>query len=256
MPSVTFLGTGPGTALPGKGQASILLQTSGARVLLDAGEPCSSRLLTLGFPLPELDGIWITHAHTDHVGGLPMLLQASSAHGRNESLSLGLPGHLIDPLSNWLQAIMLPEEMMAFPFDVFAWEVGQTRTMSDLSVTPWYTTHLDRIRERTGRADLESFYFVINAAGKRVIYSGDIGSPADLTPALQDPVDVLICEMAHTSTKEIIAALAPARIGMLCLTHLGADEDNSRGEIQEELADKLPLVDTIYLPDDGERFEF
>ncbi len=256
MPSVTFLGTGPGTALPGKGQASILLQTPGGRVLLDAGEPCCSRLLTLGFPLPELDGIWITHAHTDHVGGLPMLLQASSAHGRKESLSLGLPAHLIDPLANWLQAILLPEEMIAFPFDVFSWEIGKTRTQADLSVTPWLTTHLDGIRERMGRKDIESFYFVINAAGQRVIYSGDIGASADLTPALQEPIDVLICEMAHITLKELITTLAPARIGMLCLTHLGEKADDSRGEIREELADKLPLVDAIYLPDDGERFEF
>lgn len=253
---MTFLGTGPGTAQAGKGQASILLQTPGARVLLDAGEPCSGRLLMMGFALPDLDAVWVTHAHTDHVGGLPMLLQASSAHGRKETLELGLPAHLIDPLESWLRAVLLPAEMVAFPYRVFSWQVGRTKTLSDLSVTPWPTTHLDAIREQTGRKDIESFYFVLHAAGRRVIYSGDIGSAADLTPALQEDIDVLICEMAHITLQDLIKVLAPAKIGMLCLTHLGAGLDDSRGEIKEELAEKLPLTDSIYLPDDGERFEF
>jgi len=254
MPSVTFLGTGPGTALPGRGQSSILLMTPGANILLDAGEPCSGRLLTLGFPLPDLDAVWITHAHPDHVGGLPMLLQASSAHQRKESLSLGLPAHLVDPLSAWLQAILLPAEIVAFPLDVFSWRVGETKTMGDVSMTPWLTTHLDEARE--GAPELESFLFVIHAAGQRVVYSGDIGSASDLVPALQEPVDVLICELAHISVKDLIKVLAPVRIGMLCLTHVGAAFEESRGEVQEELGEKLPLTDAIYLPDDGERFEF
>lgn len=256
MPSVTFLGTGPGTGLPGKGQSSILLMTPGANVLLDAGEPCTGRLLTQGFPLPDLDSVWVTHAHPDHIGGLPMLLQASSAHGRKETLSLGLPGHLVDPLAGWLNAILLPPEIVAFPLDVFSWRVGETKTLVDLSVTPWLTTHLDEARRQTGRTDLESFFFDIRAAGRRVIYSGDIGAASDLALALQEPVDVLICELAHIKLKELVALLAPVRIGMLCLTHVGASFDDSRGEIQEELGEKLPLTDAIYLPEDGERFEF
>jgi ribonuclease BN (tRNA processing enzyme) len=256
MPSVTFLGTGPGSALPGRGQASILLQTSGGQVLLDAGEPCGTALLTLGYAMADLDAVWITHAHPDHVGGLPMLLQASSNHGRKDTLSLGLPAHLVEPLSNWLNAILLPSEIVGFPLDFFSWTAGQTQTLGDLSITPWPTTHLDGARQQMGRTDIESFLFDIHAAGQRVIYSGDIGSADDLAVAVQTPVDVLICELAHVTLKDLIAVLAPARIGMLCLTHLGADMDDSRGEIKETLADKLQLTDAIYLPDDGERFEF
>ena len=37
MPSVTFLGTGPGNVAAGRFQSSILLELGGKRVLLDAG---------------------------------------------------------------------------------------------------------------------------------------------------------------------------------------------------------------------------
>ena len=93
MPSVTFLGTGPGNVAAGRFQSSILLEVGGSRVLLDAGEPCSSQLLDLGSVLPNLDAIWITHAHADHIGGLPLLIQASWLHGRKQPLPLGVPSH-------------------------------------------------------------------------------------------------------------------------------------------------------------------
>src|SRR5262245_28556911 len=104
MPSVTFLGTGPGDVAAGRFQSSILFETDTSRILLDAGEPCCPQLLELGFSLPELDAVWITHAHADHVSGLPLLLQASWLHGRKRPLPVGVPHHLSGPLRAWLDA--------------------------------------------------------------------------------------------------------------------------------------------------------
>jgi ribonuclease BN (tRNA processing enzyme) len=255
MASVTFLGTGPGNVMPGRFQSSILLELGGGRILLDAGEPCSGQLLELGVPLASLDAVWITHAHSDHVGGLPLLLQASWLHGRTEPLPLGLPAHLVEPLRMWLRAVFLPT--LPYPLETFAWQAGEGVQFGELTVTPHRTTHLDRIREALADPSIECFLFDIRHPKARVIYSGDLGSPADLAPVLGEPADVLICELAHFTIDELIKALAGAKIGTLFLTHISSSlEEEARGEIKIRCERELPGVDEVYLPDDGERVEF
>lgn len=254
MASVTFLGTGPGNVMPGRFQSSILLDLGGL-ILLDAGEPCSGQLLEMGVPLEDLDAVWITHAHSDHVGGLPLLLQASWLHGRTQALPLGLPAHLIDPLRSWLRAVFL----LSLPYELepFAWRVGEAVQYGEVNVTPHYTTHLDRIRDTLADPSIECFLFDIRHPEARVVYSGDLGSASDLAPVLSDPVDLLICELAHFTVDELIAALAGAKIGTLCLTHVSSSlEEEARGKIKVRCERELAGVGEVYLPDDGERLEF
>jgi ribonuclease Z len=255
MPSVTFLGTGPGDVAAGRFQSSILLEVDGKRILLDAGEPCSSQLLEIGFAIRDLDAVWITHAHSDHIGGLPLLIQASWLHGRQRALPLGVPRHLSAPLRAWLDTILLSPKVIRFPVEIFPWQAETALALEDITVTPHPTTHLNGFREMTGNLDIESFLFEIIAAGKRFVYSGDLGSPADLRGVLEKPVDLLICELAHFSPDELISTLRDASIGTLCLTHISTDLDERRGEIQMLFEGELSGTDTVYLPDDGESID-
>jgi ribonuclease BN (tRNA processing enzyme) len=254
MSSVTFLGTGPGNVVAGRFQSSILLEVGGKRVLLDAGEPCSAQLLDLGFRLPELDAIWITHAHADHIGGLPLLIQASWLHGRSQPLPLGVPQHLAAPLHAWLDTILLSSEVTHYPLEIFSWQSGKAFLMDTVEVSPFPTTHLEGFRKLTGNEQVESFLFEIRAAQKRMVYSGDLGAPSDLNDVLKAPLDLLICELSHFTPEELSCALRGARIGTLCLTHLSSDFDERRGEIQM-LMEREPGIDSVYLPEDGERID-
>ena len=101
--------------------------------------------------LPELDAVWITHAHADHIGGLPLLIQASWLHGRSEPLPLGVPRHLSAPLRVWLDTILLSSEVTRYPLEIFSWQSGQALAMDDLAVRPFPTTHLDGFRKMTGK---------------------------------------------------------------------------------------------------------
>ena len=255
MSSVTFLGTGPGTVAAGRFQSSILLEVGGKRVLLDAGEPCSTQLLDLGFRLPDLDAIWITHAHADHIGGLPLLIQASWLHGRSQALPLGVPEHLAGPLRAWLDTILLSSEVTRYPLEIFSWESGKALVMDTLRVTPFPTTHLDGFRKLTGNDQVKSFLFEITAGDRRFVYSGDLGAPSDLHEVLKEPLELLICELSHFTPEELAGELRGARIGTLCLTHVSTEFDERRGEIQM-LLEREPGIDSVYLPVDGERMDF
>jgi len=255
MPSVTFLGTGPGTVASSRGQSSILLQTGVSSVLLDAGEPCSRSLLDLGFSLADLDAVLITHGHADHIGGLPLLLQAIASHGGADALRLGLPAHLQAPLEAWLRLIFLPLDGFKFSVTSFPWQAGVAVTVGDVVTVPRPNTHLDTWK-KSGRPEVESFLFDVTCEGKRLVYSGDLGAPADLLPVINAPIDLLVCELAHFSAEELAAVLKPAQIGALCLTHLSREAGERRAELDLFFARELPDVADVYLPDDGERIEF
>jgi ribonuclease BN (tRNA processing enzyme) len=255
MPSVTFLGTGPGSGVPGRFLSCVLLEVDGLRVLLDAGEPCASQLLELGLPLADLDAVWITHAHADHIGGLPMLLQASWLHGRRRSLPVGVPRHLLEPLRAWLDAILLPDEVLGFAVDIFSWQAQSAIALDALTVWPHPTTHLEHTREKTGNFAIESFLFEILTAGKRFIYSGDLGSAEDLSGILSKPLDLLICELAHFAPEDLVAVLRGANIGTLCLTHVATGLDERRADLKLLFERELSGTDAVYFPDDGENID-
>jgi ribonuclease BN (tRNA processing enzyme) len=184
-----------------------------------------------------------------------MLLQASWLHGRQRPLPIGVPHHLSGPLRAWLDAILLPSKVLGFPVGIFSWQARTAVVLDDVTVLPHPTTHLDHTREKTGNPAIESFLFEILAAGKRFIYSGDLGSAHDLNDVLSNPVDLLVCELAHFSPEELVAALRGARIETLCLTHVSTDLDERRGELQMLFGRELSGTDTVYFPDDGESID-
>ncbi|CAM3569054.1 ribonuclease Z [Parendozoicomonas haliclonae] len=102
---LTFLGTAAG--LPSKHRnvsATILARDDSKEwCLVDCGEGTQHQLLYSRYSLHNLQGIFITHVHGDHMFGLPGLLTSASMQGRTAPLTICAPEGVESFVRNALQ---------------------------------------------------------------------------------------------------------------------------------------------------------
>lgn len=220
---IVLLGTADGLANPKRNHAALLARLDGKTILLDAGQPCSQTLKRLGIGLDELDGIVITHTHTDHVGGLPMLLQSAWLEGRQRALPIWLPPQAIRPLRIWLRACYLFSSRLGF---VVRWlPIRGPIRIGTVRICAIRNSHLDETRARFGKrypdVGYDAFSLVVESRHSRFAYSSDIGAVADLEPLCRKPLGLLITELAHIEAGELGEFLRTRPIGRVVLTHVG-----------------------------------
>lgn len=249
MGNITFLGTGAGDGGTPRNKTAILIQTETTTLLLDAGEPCTQTLFSLGLGHEALQTIFISHCHGDHVAGLPALIQYKQVCGRKQPLTIHLPEILISPLSQWLEVLSLPHRDLSFPLHFHPLIAGERHAIKSLTVSAFPTTH-DCKRGR------ESFGFIVKEDHRRLVYSGDIGSVNDLQTVLETQTDVLICELAHISPDDLLRLLKDKHVSLLLLTHIGALYLDELHEIARFLDMELPQVKQVFLPMDCESYSF
>lgn len=113
MLDVCLLGTGGTLPLPGRNLSATLVRSGRSLVLLDCGEGTQVALRARGWGMRRLDAILISHAHADHVLGLPGLLLtlAFSGKGAEEPLTIYGP----PPLEAVLQGLLVVAPRLPYP---------------------------------------------------------------------------------------------------------------------------------------------
>ena len=69
---VTLLGTGAPPPRMDRFGPSTLVEAGGHKFIFDAGRGAMQRLHQLGIPFADIDGMFLTHHHSDHVVGFPI----------------------------------------------------------------------------------------------------------------------------------------------------------------------------------------
>ena len=66
---LTFLGSGSAFCLDNF-QSNMMIEKNGKKLLIDCGGDIRWSLKEKGLTVSDIDGIYISHAHNDHIGGL------------------------------------------------------------------------------------------------------------------------------------------------------------------------------------------
>src|SRR5579862_3207957 len=90
MTRIVFLGTA--AALPTEDRDNTYLavigDAPGSNLLIDCGGGTYRSLLRAGIGANSLDDLFITHAHIDHIGSLPSLIESFRLGGRRRPLRI------------------------------------------------------------------------------------------------------------------------------------------------------------------------
>lgn len=197
------LGSCSGTEpYPDRHHTSIALETGGSLYFLDAGENCCHASYNLGLDQLSTQGIFISHTHMDHVGGLPHLLwdlrklctlsPENAARMQGRRIPIYIPD--LDVFEGIYKMLLGSEGHYETVFGLEPHLVADGPLCQDgVEVTAFHNLHLGR--PAPGQP-WKSFSFLVEAEGKKILYSGDFGELPELLPYAQG-VDLLFLETGH-----------------------------------------------------------
>jgi ribonuclease Z len=81
---LVFLGTSASMPSARRAPAALLVRRGGERLLFDCAEGTQRQLQRSAVGLPDLEEIFLTHLHADHMLGLPGMLKTFALRGRDE----------------------------------------------------------------------------------------------------------------------------------------------------------------------------
>ena len=238
--------------MPGRHHSSFVVEHGNALYWFDTGESCSYTAHLLGIDLLSTRAIFITHRHTDHVGGLPNLLWTIRKLNKLSELD---PKPLEDrtihvfipDMSIWDAVWGLVRKDVTFSIEAERPRDGQIFEDDGLRVVAAHNNHLG---QPANDDSWESFSYRIEADGKSVVYSGDVADISDLEPLLGN-TDLVLMETGHHTVEDVCTYLRDSSYAtrQLGFVHHGrAVLADPSGEIEKA---RRILGKSVFLAEDG-----
>ena len=207
---VTLLGTGSPSPRTDRFGPATLVEVAGQRLLFDAGRGAATRLVQMSIPLSDLDAVFLTHYHHDHLIGLDDIWMTGwlPPHfgQRSAPMQIWGPTGTADLLANLEKAFELNTsirladqslppagiKLIAHEFDAD----GVVYEKDGVKVTAFAVNHGELIKPAYG--------YRVDYDGRAVVISGDTRFDRNLIAAAKG-ADLIIHEVALASD-ELLAS--------------------------------------------------
>lgn len=212
------LGSGTGVPSLQRNSPGYYLQALGQKFLVDCGSGTLLQLERAGKRYFELDAVFITHTHPDHIGDLIPLIHAlklTPGFRREKPLTLFGPVGFERFVCDHVLTVARPPKH----FTVQVHEVKGEFSFSDIRCRATPTVHSD---------SLSSVAYRFEAQGKVLVLSGDCDFEAGIIRHSTD-ADLLVLDCSttdalkypgHCSAGECGRIASQAKVKRLLLTHL------------------------------------
>lgn len=191
---VTLLGTGSPQPRMDRFGPSILVEAGDKKLLFDCGRGATQRIEQIRIPFTEIDALFLTHLHSDHVVGIPDLWLTGWARGRKVPLQVWGPAGTKEMMSRLKEAFQFDiqirqedDKLPARGVDVLAKDIeqGVVYDSAGIKVTAFTVDH-GQVKPALG--------YRIDYEGHSVVLSGDTRYSDNLINFSQG-TDVLIHEV-------------------------------------------------------------
>ena len=129
MIDVTLLGCGGVMPLPGRALTSLFVRYNGSAILIDCGEGTQIELRRNKSKYSQIDAIFLTHLHGDHILGIPGLLLSFGLNERTAPLKIYGPSGIKEIVKTY--SLVAPN----LPFEIICEELTESEiTLNEIGL--------------------------------------------------------------------------------------------------------------------------
>ena len=261
MNRLVLLGTGCPAPSHKRFGPSTLLEINGKRYLFDTGSGVTQRLNELGLKSSDIDLVFITHMHSDHIVDLYQLYISGWHQGRNKPFKIigpvGIKHFFIKQLESYFDELKLRKEYEMRPnevgldYEIIEIDDDFKLDNKNLSIKPFYVDHAP-----VNPAYGFKINFKKNKTEKSIVISGDTKKSENLIKEALNS-DILVHELFvdlemdekrmtletvknvskyHTTPKDVGDIASQSNTKNLVLTHFvppNFDEEKVLSEIKQ-----------------------